>query len=254
MARGLSGTAIDTFWAGTSYLLACAVFQPFIVSLSDIFGRRQILLASVSFFTIGTIICCVAQDFSQLFAGRSVQGVGGGGITALSLIIVTDIVPLRFRPTYYGLIQVAWAVGTMMGPLAGGLFAEHANWRWGFYINLPFCAIGLCLVPLAVRLQAERGTLMHRLVHSVDWVGCFLFVGSVSSFLIGTSWGGQMFPWSSWRTLVPIVLGVVGIFGTSLWERYGAKTPFIRLWLLNERSLVAAYICAILQGLMVSDS
>lgn len=109
ISLSLNGTANETFWAGTSYLVTCAIFQPFIVSLSDAFGRRQLLFVSLSLFTIGTILCCVAQNFPTLLVGRSIQGVGGGGALALVLVIMTDIVPLRQRPKYYALIQLAWA-------------------------------------------------------------------------------------------------------------------------------------------------
>lgn len=221
------------------------------MSLSDIFGRRQLLFSSVTLFTIGTIICCVARNFAQLLAGRCIKGVGGGGITALTAVVVTDIVPLRFRPTYYGLIQMAWAVGACLGPVAGGLIADHTTWRWTFYLNFPFCAIGLILIPVAVRLRAERGSLKHRVLHVVDWTGGFLFIASISSFLIGISWGGQMYSWSNWHTLVPVLVGIAGVVGSLIWERYGAKSPFIRLWLFEEKSAIAAYCCAILQGLLV---
>lgn len=224
------------------------------MSLSDIFGRRQLLFASVSLFTISTIICCVAQNFPQLLADRCIKGVGGGIITALTAVVITDVVPLHFRPTYYGLIQMAWVVGACLGPVAGGLIADHTTWRWTFYLNFPFCAAGLILVPIAVRLRPERGSLKHRVLHVVGWTGGFLFIASVSSFLIGISWGGQIYSWGSWRTFVPILVGIAGVVDSLVWERYGAKSPFIRLWLFEEKSAIVTYCCAILQGLLVSRS
>ncbi|OAL00503.1 putative efflux pump antibiotic resistance protein [Phaeosphaeriaceae sp. SRC1lsM3a] len=250
ISLSLNGTANETFWAGTSYLVTCAIFQPFIVSLSDAFGRRQLLFLSLSLFTLGTILCCVAQNFPTLLAGRSIQGVGGGGALALVLVIMTDIVPLRQRPKYYALIQLAWAVGLITGPMAGGGFAEHSTWRWIFYINFPFCAIGLAMVPFVVRLKAKRAAFKERLLKT-DWVGAFLFISSTCSFLIGVTWGGTQYAWDSWRTIVPIVLGVVGIIATLCWERYGAPQPFIRLWLFKDYAAVTAYMCAVFQGLIM---
>ncbi|KAH7400778.1 major facilitator superfamily domain-containing protein [Phaeosphaeria sp. MPI-PUGE-AT-0046c] len=250
ISLSLNGTANETFWAGTSYLVTCAIFQPFIVSLSDAFGRRQLLFLSLTLFTLGTILCCVAQNFPTLLAGRSIQGVGGGGALALVLVIMTDIVPLRQRPKYYALIQLAWAVGLITGPMAGGGFAEHSTWRWIFYINFPFCAIGLAMVPFVVRLKAKRAALKERLL-TTDWIGAFLFISSTCSFLIGVTWGGTQYAWGSWRTITPIVLGVVGIVGTLCWERYGASQPFIRLWLFSHYAAIAAYMCAVLQGLIM---
>lgn len=104
MIVDLKGTATEGFWIGTSYLLTCAVTMPFTASLSDIFGRPICLLVSLAIFTIGTIICCVAQNLATLIGGRCVQGVGGGGIIILGLVIFTDIVPLRFRSKYYGIM------------------------------------------------------------------------------------------------------------------------------------------------------
>lgn len=85
----------------------------------------------------------------------------------------------------------------------------------------------------------------------VDWIGGFLFVSSTCSFLIGLTWGGSQYPWSSWRTLVPLIVGFGGIIATVMWERYGASRPFLRLELFNSASALAAYTGAVLQGLLV---
>ncbi len=119
------------------YLLAAAVVQPLLSNLPDVFGRREILLLSLILFVIGTVLCSTAQDFTVLLAGHSVQGIGGGGGWALSNVILTDIIPLRQRPAYQSLFQIAWAVGLITGPLVGGLFAQYSTWRWCFYLSIP---------------------------------------------------------------------------------------------------------------------
>jgi MFS family permease len=130
LAVDLHGTANEALWTGTSYLLTSAVFQPFIAAVSDIFGRRELLLPSLLLFTAGTAICCSAQDFTVMLIGRCVQGVGGGGIITLSQVIFADIIPLRQRPKYFSVVLGAWALGSVLGPLIGGLFVEKASWRW----------------------------------------------------------------------------------------------------------------------------
>lgn len=250
IASDLHGTTIDTFWIGTSYLLTQSVLQPLIVSLSDVFGRRPFYLISLGFFTAGTLLCCRSENFTELLTGRSIQGVGGGGILALGLVILTDIVPLRQRPIYVGINQISWAVGAVTGPLIGGLIVQHTTWRWIFYLNFPFCAIGFVTVPVVLRLHVDRAPMKERLLY-VDWIGGFLFISSTCSFLIGITWGGVQYPWSSWRTLVPIIIGLAGIAGTLIWERYGAARPFLRLELFNNYSALAAYTGAVLQGLLV---
>ena len=99
-------TTIEGFWTGTSYLLSCAVIMPFVASLSDIFGRSISLITSLGLFTTGSLVCCLAQNGTTMLIGRVIQGMGGSGVIILSLVILTDIVPLRFRPKYVGVMYV----------------------------------------------------------------------------------------------------------------------------------------------------
>lgn len=202
---------------------------------------------------MGSALCCAAHNFAELLAGRSIQGIGGGGIISMGIIIVTDIVPLRQRPKYSNFIQLAWAIGSLIGPLLGGLFAEYTTWRWIFYLNFPFCGIGFVVIFFAIRLEARRSSLGRRLLQ-VDWIGGTGFIGSVTSFLIGITWGGVQFPWSSFRTWLPMVVGVLGILASIAWEAYGTTRAFIRLSVFRGRSATAAYVCALAQGLLVRPS
>ncbi len=124
MASVLGGTAIEAFWSGTSFLLTSTVFQPVIGSFSHIFGRKPLVLVSLALFAAGAIVAALADNFTVILVGRSVQGVGGGGIIALTEIIVTDIVPLRERGKWFSLISAMWAVGSVAGPLVGALLWE----------------------------------------------------------------------------------------------------------------------------------
>ncbi len=112
----------------------------------------------------------------------------------------------------------------VVGPLVGGLLVQRSTWRWCFYINLPFCAGGLILVHFFVRFQTKRSSLREKLLR-VDWIGGFLFISGLTSFLMGTSWAGVQFPWSSFRTIVPIAAGAGGVLLSLVWERYGARRP-----------------------------
>ncbi|KAF8253207.1 MFS general substrate transporter [Wilcoxina mikolae CBS 423.85] len=251
ISTALHGSANSAFWTGTSYLLASAVFQPFIGAISDIFGRRELLLVSLGFFTLGSIVCCSAQDFTQLLTGRSIKGVGGGGILVMVQIIFSDIVPLRHRAKWFGFIQLAWAIGSITGPLIGGLFAQHSTWRWVFYLNFPFCCIGFIVIPLVVRIENVNKLGFRGNVGRVDWVGGGLFIGSTTSFLMAVTWGGVEFAWGEWRTVLPLVVGGVGIVGTMVWEKWGAGRPMIRLFLIDSRSAVGAHMGAMIQGLVL---
>ncbi|KAF8250950.1 MFS general substrate transporter [Wilcoxina mikolae CBS 423.85] len=250
MAEKLHGTAVEAFWAGTSFLLCSTVFQPPFASFSNIFGRKPVILLALAFFTVGSIIPAVANNFTVVLVGRSIQGIGGGGIISLTEIIVTDIVPLRLRGQYFGFLSSMWALGSVVGPLMGGGFAQNVSWRWIFYINLPFCAIAFVLVPVFLNLNQKVSSVKEKLAR-VDWVGAFVFVASTTAVLIPISWGGVMYPWDHWRTLVPLILGFAGLFGFIAWEIYGAKEPLITLRVFMNRTAAASYIGTVMHGIIL---
>ncbi|KXJ84637.1 major facilitator superfamily domain-containing protein, partial [Microdochium bolleyi] len=240
---------IDTtqgFWIATSYLLANTISMPTAAALSDIFGRRICLLASLAFFSAGSILCCLAENISIMLAGRCLQGVGGGGIIILSLVIFTDIVPLKSRPKWYAMILGAWALGNCTGPTIGGAIAQYTTWRWVFYLVFPFCAIGI----VTIILMAETGARNARLA-SFDSIGCVCFTASITSFLIAVSWGGVQYSWTSATTLGPLVIGLCGLIATVIFEAHVKKSPYLRLRLFRNIRVAAPYVCGLLQGLML---
>jgi MFS family permease len=159
------------------------------------------MYTALVFFTIGAILAAVSHNFALLLVGRSLQGVGGGGLIVISEILITDLVPLRQRGKWFSFINAMWAVGSVTGPLLGGGFSENITWRWIFWFNLPLIAIAAVLVTIFLKLNFIPGTLVEKLGR-VDWLGAILFTASTTSFLIATTWGGVMFAWDSWHTLV----------------------------------------------------
>lgn len=152
-------------------------------------------MTAITIFTIGTLICSLAQNFTLLLVGRSIQGAGGGGIVALTYVIVSDIIPLRERGKWFGVISLQWAIGSAVGPVLGGVFAE-GDWRWIFWINLPFCIVGLVGIPVCLRLQKRKGEVWERL-KAFDLFGAMLFVGGLTTFLVPLTWGKFFLP--AWR-------------------------------------------------------
>ncbi|KAG4025220.1 hypothetical protein MFRU_063g00100 [Monilinia fructicola] len=249
IAQDLHGTAIEAFWTGTSFLLTSTVIQPTFASISHILGRKPSILVSVSCFAIGSLICALAHSFTVLLVGRTIQGIGGGGIVALTEVVITDIVPLRERGTWFGFQTLIWAVGSVTGPLIGGSLAQYASWRWIFWINLPICGVGIVMTVLFLKLNKRSGNLLSHL-RRFDFVGCVLLTGSVTSFLIPVSWGGVMFAWSSWHTLVPLVLGVLGIVGFLFYENW-VKEPLVPLGIFKRRTAMVNYIGTFTQGIII---
>lgn len=248
MARKLHGTAIEAFWAGTGFLLCSTVFQPNVASFSHIFGRKPLILATVTLFFIGVMIAAFSKSFIPLLVGRCIQGIGGGGIIALTEIVVTDLVPLRLRGQWFGIISGMWSIGSVTGPIIGGVFSQKVSWRWIFYINLPFIAAGYVFVPLFLKLNFIPSSLASKL-RRVDWFGSVLFIGSATSFLIPITWGGVMYAWDSWRTLVPLIIGACGLIVFIPYEKYVAKEPVIRLSIFQTRTAVITYTGTVIHGI-----
>lgn len=147
----------------------------------------MVLLAALSVFTLGTVICSVANKIAILLAGRCIQGIGGGGLVALTYVIVSDMVPLRERGKWFAIISLQWAIGSVVGPVIGGAFAEKADWRWIFWLNIPFCVIAAAAIPVCLRLTHKKGSVWEKL-RSFDWLGSFLFVAAATSSLIPLTW------------------------------------------------------------------
>jgi MFS family permease len=137
-----------------------------------------------------------------------------------------------------------------VGPVVGGAFVEHTTWRWIFYIMFPFCFLGFVTIPWLLTLKPRTETLEEKLLR-VDWIGGCLFISSSTSFLISISWGGTQEPWSSFRTIVPLVLGTVGLVVTAVYETYIAREPFLPHKLFYCTSSFAAYLGALIQGFLV---
>ncbi|KAL2865207.1 major facilitator superfamily-domain-containing protein [Aspergillus lucknowensis] len=250
ITRDLKGTAIEAFWSGTSFLLASTVFQPNFASLSGIFGRRPLVMVALTLFFVGTVVCAVAKNFTYMLVGRSIQGAGGGGVMALTEVIVTDIVPLRLRGQYFGILSAMWSIGSVTGPILGGGFSQDVSWRWIFYINFPFIGVGAVFIVLFLKLNIIPTSLAEKL-RQIDYVGTILFVGSMSSFLIPLTWGGVLYDWDSWRTLVPLIIGVAGLVVFVFYEYRYAKDPIIPPKIFQNRTASVSFAGSFLQGFVL---
>ncbi|PGH12242.1 hypothetical protein AJ79_04422 [Helicocarpus griseus UAMH5409] len=250
IATKLRGTAIESFWSGTSFLLCSTVFQPNFASFSNIFGRKPVVLVAIAFFFVGTLIAGLANNFTNMLVGRSIQGIGGGGIIAITEVIVTDLVPLRLRGNYFGIISAMWSLGSVTGPILGGGFSEKVSWRWIFYINFPFIGLGTVFLLLFLKLNFIPSSLMSKL-RRIDYIGTVLFVASTTSFLIPVTWGGVMYDWGSWRTLVPLIIGGVGLIVTMIYEFKLTKNPIIPVAIFSTRTAIVTYIETVLHGLVL---
>ncbi|OTA61524.1 MFS general substrate transporter, partial [Hypoxylon sp. EC38] len=222
ITRELQGTTLESFWASISFILGVAITQPIYVSVSDVLGRKLPLYTSMALFAVGAVVFAIAHNMPVLIVGRLIQGLGAGGLDVLEEIILADITNLKERPLYLALLAVAIAAGTISGPIIGAVFSEFVDWRWIGWINLPFVAIAFVLaffflhlrpIPLSFSVKA-RG---------LDWMGMALFTVGASATALPLSWADALYPWSSWRTIVPLVIGLLILATFCLYEKRAAR-------------------------------
>ncbi|KAF5238275.1 hypothetical protein FAUST_5642 [Fusarium austroamericanum] len=224
-------------WIIDSYLLASTATIPIFAQAANIYGRRSLTLIAVCIFTLGSGLCGGAHNTAMMVGGRAVQGIGGGGVLTMSEIVVCDMVSIRERGMYAGIIGGVWAIAAVVAPVMGGAFAQNISWRWIFYINLPIA--GVALVALGMFLKLTRppsGTFKEQMAR-IDWGGSVLLIGSVTSIVLALSWGGSEHAWSDWETVVPLVIGLVALLAFFAYQGVPwLKEPTMPLRLFSNRT------------------
>ncbi len=227
----------DLSWVVTSYLLAATATTPLFGKLSDIYGRRTILLTAIGIFIAGSVVCALAQDIWMLILARGLQGVGGGGLLPIAQTIIADLISPRERPIVMGRTSVMFMSASILGPLLGGLLTDHLHWSLIFWINLPLGAIAFVMTERALR-QLPR----HDRPHQLDVLGALLMVAAALTLMMALAWGGTHYPWISWQILLLLAAsgGLWMLFAVRLLT---AREPFIPLAILRGR-VTATITCA----------
>ncbi|EER25347.1 hypothetical protein D8B26_008381 [Coccidioides posadasii str. Silveira] len=220
-------------------------------SISNAFGRKPPLYVSIALFFIGSIIFAVAQNMSTIIAGRVLQGLGGGGIDVLVQVILADMTTLEERSKYLGLMSIPTAIGIIMGPIIGALFATYATWRWIGWVNLPFLGIGTPLVFFFLKLRpVPLDATLSRNLNRLDWIGMALVVVGITIFVVPLSWAGSLFPWVSWQTLLPMFLGVAVLVVFILYEARPAA-PIIPHRLFHSKTGNVMLVGGFIHGMVL---
>ncbi|MGW4469891.1 MDR family MFS transporter [Nonomuraea sp. NPDC004354] len=225
----LGGTDLYT-WVVTAYLLTSTVTVPLYGRLSDQHGRKPLLLIGVVVFLAGSALCGLAQDMPQLIAFRALQGLGAGALLPLSLALIIDLFPPERSARVQGAVGGVMALSYLAGPFLGGLFTDHASWRWAFYVNLP---IGIALVAIiAWRLPYLKGTGGGR----PDYLGIAVFTVAISALLVGlTEKGIDGNTWTDPAVAGPIGGALLALVAFVLVERRVAS-PIMPLHLFADRT------------------
>ena len=235
---GISGYA----WLFTAYILAATVTIPLYGKLGDLLGKKRPLVIAVSLFLVGSLLCGLATSFPELVGFRALQGAGAGGLTPLAHATIGSIVPIRERGRYLGLIVGAFALGSVGGPLAGGLLVDTLGWRWVFLVNLPIGVLALALIYRTMATPAET-----RSARSIDWVGALLLAGCATLFLVVLSSGGQVYSWTSLVILGSVAVAVV-LAGLFIAVERRVPEPILPFSLLRRGTVAASVLCIAASG------
>ncbi|CAO2650238.1 Nn.00g015300.m01.CDS01 [Neocucurbitaria sp. VM-36] len=233
-------------WTGSAYLLANAASVPFWGKLSDILGRKPVILTANMIFLGGSIVCAISINAMMLIAGRAVQGLGGGGVVVLVHVCISDLFSIRDRSFYLGTVGAVWAVASALGPVLGGIFAQESSWRWCFYINIPVVSFSIVVLYCNLHLHNPTSPLLPGLA-SMDWLGTFTILTATIMLLVGLQIGGT----NSYGTPVVIALLVLGALAyavfplTQWWEENRGGSPIMPMRIFKDISNLSTLgVCA----------
>ncbi|WP_432984943.1 MDR family MFS transporter [Dactylosporangium sp. CA-233914] len=234
-------------WVVTAYLLASTASTPLYGKISDLYGRRPVLLFAIATFLAGSLLAGLSQNMTELIATRALQGIGAGGLMTLAFTIVSDVVAPRERARYQGLFGAVFGISSVAGPLVGGYFAEN-DWRWIFYINVPLAIFALFVCARVLRLVPHT-----RREHRIDYIGATLMVAGCSALLLALSWGGNEYAWDS-----AVILGLFAAFAVLtalfIFVEGRAEEPVLPLRLFKRATFSLANVGTFVLGFAMFGS
>jgi EmrB/QacA subfamily drug resistance transporter len=214
-------------WVVTAYLLTSTAVTPLWGKISDLYGRRIIFQISIGIFLVGSALCGLSQNMEMLIAFRAFQGIGGGGLMAIALAIIGDIIPPRERGRYQGYFGAVFGVSSVAGPLLGGWFTDGPGWRWIFYINIPIGIVAMIIIASVLKFP------MTRRDHSIDYLGAAIVVAAVTCLLLYLNWAGGAYGWLTTGPLLLVAASIV-LAVLFVWVESRATEPIIPLRLFRN--------------------
>jgi EmrB/QacA subfamily drug resistance transporter len=235
-------------WVVTAYLLTSTASAPLYGKISDLYGRKKILLFAIIVFLLASALAGLAQNMNELIAFRGLQGIGAGGLMVLAMSIIGDLVPPSERGRYQGYFGAVFGASSIAGPLIGGFLVESISWRWIFYINLPIGAAAFIVTSIVLKDRSQRRS------HHIDYTGAIMLVCGVSALLLMTTLGGAPggdgFPWLSWQIAALALGGAALIVGFVVWERRTSE-PIVPMYLFKLRVFTVANVAGFIAGMTI---
>jgi EmrB/QacA subfamily drug resistance transporter len=232
-------------WVGTSYIVTSAIATPLLGKLSDLYGRRRIFQITMFVFLIGSFLCGAANSMGQLIAARAFQGLGGGGIQALSFAVIGDIIPPRDRGRYIGYFTLAFVGSALLGPLVGGFIIDNYSWKWIFWINVPFILIVGAVTHFALKLPFKKKDA------KLDYLGAALLSLTIGSLMVGLEEGRT--GWTDQHVLLLFAISVVGLV-VFVFVENRATEPMIPLRLFSNKVVFRSAMVGMCAGTVVYGS
>lgn len=229
-------------WLVTIYLLAMTIVMPLYGKFGDMWGRKVIFLVAIAIFVVGSFGSGMAQNFWELIAWRGFQGLGGGGLMILSQAIIADIIPASERGKYMGPLGGLFAISSVLGPVLGGFFTQHMDWRWCFWINVPIGIVAFFIALFALKLPS------HKSDKKVDVLGIIFMVAATSQLILVTSWGGHDYDWNS-PTIISLIIGTVISAVIFVYVESKVSNPIIPIFLFKNKTFVLSTVIGLLLGL-----
>lgn len=244
---GELGGLSDLSWVVTAYLLASTIVVPLYGKFGDLFGRKIVLQTAIIVFLVGSALCGLAQNMTELILMRALQGLGGGGLMVVSMAAVGDIVTPAERGKYQGFFGAVFGLATVIGPLLGGFLVEHFSWRWIFYINLPLGIVALLIIGAAFQSRVER------VKHEIDYIGAAYLATALTCIILFTSEGGTVLSWSDGQLWCILAFGLVSVAGFIYEERLAIE-PIIPLHLFRQRTFMLSCLISFIIGMALFGS
>ncbi|MEX3898971.1 MDR family MFS transporter [Paraburkholderia sp. BR10954] len=234
-------------WVVTAYLLSSTIVVPLYGKFGDLFGRKIVLQTAIVIFLVGSALCGIAQNMSQLIVLRALQGLGGGGLLVVTMAAIADVIPPAERGRYQGVFGGIFGLATVIGPLLGGFLVEHLTWRWIFYINLPLGILSLIVIGAVFKPHVRH------VKHTIDYMGAAFLAGALTCIILFTSQGGTILPWTSPQLWFTLGMGLVAIWGF-IHEERSAVEPIMPLGLFKQRTFLISSLVSFIIGVSLFGS
>ncbi|MHA7135454.1 MDR family MFS transporter [Oerskovia turbata] len=238
----LEGSQSSFTWVVTATLLTTTISTPIWGKLADLTNRKVLIQVALVVSVVASALAGLSQNVGTLIAFRALQGIGAGGLMALAMILISDIISPRERGKYMGLMGAIMAVSQIGGPLLGGVLTDTVSWRLNFFVGLPFAIAAIVVLQRTLHLPP-----LPRRVVKIDYWGALLISVGVSALLLWVTFAGNQFEWVSWQSAVMVVGSVAALVAAVLVEK-SAVEPIIPLHLFRNRTFVLSVLASVAVG------